>query len=727
MAGRQVDHNYLIRNQTPDRVVLRGRGQMLILAPLQSRSVGADPVDFLGDAALVAHERGVIDWEPEPLRSKRLLWATWLAVVGIAGAALGGIIYAARGSVAGLVCGVGIGVLCASAAAYSVGQGRHARYAQPKRRARRVGRMTVSWAAALAGVGLAAGGLAAAGALQDWTQTAITSAIGVAVLCGVGLAFVLGTARAREELTPAARPPLAVVPVRGDAWDLVRDFLIATVQGLVILVVIVVAVAAPALAIYYGTELSTVIVFKPWNHPHLVQGKNSEYIVVGRLLQLVLLILVSLVPALMFFQFDREKLTTLVDRWLHAIFRLDPSLRTVADVDAKYGRRVEEYYGATLSLGTLAPRKRLRDRSPVVVCTVLIAIGWILVLLNQATRQQDTLPSFQTLFRPTPTPMTLAFLGAYFLSVQVALRGYLRGDLKPKTYNVIMVRILMAIVLAWVMQALWGTTQLTLGLAFLAGIVPNTVLRWIREAIEGTKNAGQARIKAGQKATATVQPTDTIGVRDADEDELREKSPLSLLDDVDIYDRTRLEEEGITGVQALARHDLVDLILSSRIPVPRLVDWLDQAILHQHARGAIAILRAIGIRTATDYLRVLTDDVARSQLVEVLKDKPGAPRIDVLRCVLEADEWVPYLQNWRAHNGTEGVREVVFDVAHLPRRVPGAGPAGPSNGHRGPARSVPNSRTVFEPSAFALRRHPVPSVVISKPPPQAPDGERPSV
>ena len=54
-----------------------------------------------------------------------------------------------------------------------------------------------------------------------------------------------------------------------------------------------------------------------------------------------------------------------MDRWLHAIFRLDPSLETVADVDAKYGRRVEEYYGATLSLGTLAPRKRLRDRSPV--------------------------------------------------------------------------------------------------------------------------------------------------------------------------------------------------------------------------------------------------------------------------------------------------------------------------------------------------------------------------
>jgi hypothetical protein len=150
----------------------------------------------------------------------------------------------------------------------------------------------------------------------------------------------------------------------------------------------------------------------------------------------------------MYFQFDRERLTTLVDRWLHAIFRLDPSLTNVSEVDAKYGRRVEEFYGTSLGLGVSPLRKRARDRSPVIVVTLLIAIGWILVLLNNQqdlnNRQDQTLPTFQSLFQPSPTPMTLAFLGAYFLAVQVALRGYIRGDLKPKTYNVIIVRILMA-------------------------------------------------------------------------------------------------------------------------------------------------------------------------------------------------------------------------------------------------------------------------------------------
>ena len=103
---------------------------------------------------------------------------------------------------------------------------------------------------------------------------------------------------------------------------------------------------------------------------------------VGRVLVLLTIVLMSLVPALMYFQFDREKLNTLIDRWLHSIFRLDPSLDTVADVDAKYGRRVEEYYGASLGTGVDPPRKRVRSRSPLVVATLLIATGWIVVLLQ---------------------------------------------------------------------------------------------------------------------------------------------------------------------------------------------------------------------------------------------------------------------------------------------------------------------------------------------------------
>jgi hypothetical protein len=137
--------------------------------------------------------------------------------------------------------------------------------------------------------------------------------------------------------------------------------------------------------------------------------------------------------------------------------------------------------------------------------------------------------------------------------------------------------------------------------------------------------------------------------------------PLSRLDDVDIYDCTRLEEEGITSIQALARHDLVDLILSSRIPVPRLIDWVDQAVLHQHVPREVARLGQLGIRTATDYLLACACPKALNELTAALRGK-SAIKIELLRTVLERDEWVRYLCNWRKHDGSSAVEIIVYDA-----------------------------------------------------------------
>ena len=595
--------NYLIRNQTPHELVIEGAGDMsLKLAPLQQRRVGASPEKLFGAAACAARRDNAVDWELEPVRSTRLLAAAWLAGAGIASCVAGVIAYSLGSGMLALWLGAGAGAACAIGGAYVIGRGR----TRPDRTGRD-----------LAGPGREEPGQPGPGRVSrrlvpGWMRR-------------------WRMRRGRKGRDRAASrghrdsPQLDPTPLRGEQWGIVRDFVIATCQGLVIVLVLFVAVAAPASAIYYGTELSNVIVITHWSHLSLVAGHDHLYIVVARLLQLIMLIIVSIVPALMYFQFDREKLSTLVDRWLHAIFRLDPSLGTVADVDAKYGRRVEEFYGASLATGVGEPRKRLHDRSPVIVATLLIAIGWIVVLLNDAHRD-GALPSFQDLFRPSPTPMTMGFLGAYFLAIQVTLRGYVRGDLKPKTYNVITVRILMAVILAWAAQALWGTNQVVLALSFIAGILPNTVLRRIRD-------VGGGRQKA-------------------EKDDLQVQSPLSHLDEVDVYERTRLEEEGITSVQALARHDLIDLILSSRIPVPRLIDWVDQAILLQHVpERAAQTLRGLGIRTATDYLQVSADERAFKHVSRVLA-KDGDLSAELLRIVLDGDEWLSYIQNWRQHDGT---------------------------------------------------------------------------
>jgi hypothetical protein len=616
--------NYLIRNQTPHELVIEGADRSLKLAPLQRRRVGASPERLFGAAACAARRDHAVDWELEPVRSTRLLAAAWLAGAGIASCVAGVLAYSLGSGVLALWLGTAAATACAIGAAYIIARGRT--------RPDRVGHD-------LAGPGRKEPGRAETGQAEPGPP-------------GPGRMSRWRLRRGRKRRDRAASrshkdsPQLDPTPLRGEQWGIVRDFIIATCQGLIILLVLFVAVAAPAAAIYYGTELSKVVVFTHWSHLSLVAGSDALYIVVARLLQLIMLIIVSIVPALMYFQFDREKLSTLVDRWLHAIFRLDPSLGTVADVDAKYGRRVEEFYGASLATGVGEPRKRLHDRSPVIVATLLIAIGWIVVLLNDAHRH-GPLPSFQDLFRPSPTPMTMGFLGAYFLAVQVTLRGYVRGDLKPKTYNVITVRILMAVILAWAAQALWGTNQVVLALSFIAGILPNTVLRRIRD--------------VGGPGTILRQARDARYRPKAEKDDLQVQSPLSQLDEVDVYERTRLEEEGITSVQALARHDLVDLILSSRIPVPRLIDWVDQAILLQHVpERAAQRLRGLGIRTATDYLQVSANECAFSHLSCALAQE-GNMNAELLWIVLNGDEWLSHIQNWRQHDGTTAMQVYTYD------------------------------------------------------------------
>ncbi len=63
---------------------------------------------------------------------------------------------------------------------------------------------------------------------------------------------------------------------------------------------------------------------------------------------------------------------------------------------------------------------------------------------------------------------------------------------------------------------------------------------------------------------------------------LDDRQALTDLEGIDIYDRTRLQSEGVTDIHALAHSDLVELMLRTRIPISQLVDWTDQAILYLH-------------------------------------------------------------------------------------------------------------------------------------------------
>jgi hypothetical protein len=210
------------------------------------------------------------------------------------------------------------------------------------------------------------------------------------------------------------------------------------------------------------------------------------------------------------------------------------------------------------------------------------------------------------------------------------------------------------------LQRLFGSSDWVLAASFLGGIVPDTVLRYVRDA---TAQVPPQVRRISKRLTSSSDPEPL--------NEFEDRSPLIALDGIGIYERTRLAEEGITSIQALARHDLVDLMLSSRIPASRLIDWLDQALLYQHVTTADRQqLRKAGIRTATELLAASRNQ-NRAHLVEQLED--GEARLPVILGALRGDEWLTYVTHWRSHDDTqEPGRTIYTDDGLLPASVPAA-------------------------------------------------------
>jgi hypothetical protein len=403
-----------------------------------------------------------------------------------------------------------------------------------------------------------------------------------------------------------------------------------TKQAASLLVVLLTAIGIPAATMWFGAGLNDA-----WADAGSPAELFSSPDVLGRALQLLFISAASLLPALMYFLFDREQLGTLRDRFLQQVFRLDPSLTRMNDLRAKYGSQVDEVYGSDR-----ASRARLLGGrlSPIFVATLLITLGWTLTLLNPEVRPNgEGGVRIVDLFQPERNVVTFAFLGAYFFAVQLVLRGYMRGDLRAKSYSHISVRILIVVILAWMLQEVFGSENTgLLILVFLAGVVPETALRWIREV--------PRRLGLSLRGLAIL-------------DEL---SPLTTLEGIDLYDRTRLMDEGVTNVEALAHHDFVELMLRTRIPAPRLVDWLDQAILYLHtrsrtdseeadadrkgAKGLWGQLHGHGVRTASDLRRVAED----KSYEQITRDPSGfGSKLSVVLATMADDEWLEYVLHWR--------------------------------------------------------------------------------
>jgi hypothetical protein len=429
--------------------------------------------------------------------------------------------------------------------------------------------------------------------------------------------------------------------LRSRRRHLFRDMLGWGLQQLSLVLVVVIAVAVPAVTIYFAANVDEVV---GWLRED-PDDPAASYLV-ARSIQLGLIAFLALMPALLFFQFDREQLSKLSDEFIRNIIRFDPEMKSKRDVLVKYGEWMRDALGAGDD-GADKPRLQAK-RSPLVVATLMLALGWTLTLLHPellpASEHAETRDLLVDIFRPEQSALTFGFLGAYFYALNLVRRDYIRRDLWPRTYTSITVRVVVAVILAWVLEAVLPWDPAALALAFLVGVVPETGLFYIQETV---RNLAETR-------------------RSRDAPSLEERHPLTKLDGVDLYERARLEQEGITNVEALAHHNLFDLMLRTRIPARRLVDWTDQAVLYLHAgsggekegerrSAALQTLGAFGIRTATDLETAYSEAESREDpgpVLSLLDDAHAAPgfrphRVEVILDVIRDDESMDNLRYWR--------------------------------------------------------------------------------
>lgn len=316
-----------------------------------------------------------------------------------------------------------------------------------------------------------------------------------------------------------------------------------------------------------------------------------------------------------------------------------------------YDRRLNKSDGSTFASIFTA-----ETTVPVILATVLIALGW-LITLPPWRGALGSSGNWLRIFTPEQTPVHFAFIGAYFFSMQLLFRRYVRRDLRPSAYVAVALRIILAVISTWIavaaMSAMFthfsdptltprATNQL-LVLGFVIGVFPRVLWQLIRGAVK-TFGGSVLRIPS-----------------------LQTELPISQLDGLTVWHESRLEEEDIENVPNMATADLVDMLLNTRFPPDRIVDWVDQAILYTHLGPSRAggrsdprkeKLRAQGIRTASalieaykrsadhgdveDFEKILNDpDSARSpirSLVDTMQTNPNLRLVQTWRGLIPHSE-----------------------------------------------------------------------------------------
>jgi hypothetical protein len=388
-----------------------------------------------------------------------------------------------------------------------------------------------------------------------------------------------------------------------------------------------------------------------------VLGKSYQFTA----LRAVFLIVVCLLPATMWYLFLVTRKASLLNEFLANLDRLGLLRQTKSEDKASRGRRVQSYLQKFEAIyGDLPPsihadvlENRLGQYSradtggvttlstatvPVMLSTVLIALGWFVTLPPyDADAVVSMSPGVQAL-KLEGTPVQLAFLGAYFFSLQMLFRRYVLKDLGGSAYVAVSIRVILAVIGIWMLMAVGGLSkECLLVLGFVFGVFPRVIWQIV----------GQI----SKKIAGLIVPS------------MISQLPISDLDGLTVWHEARLEEEDIENIPNMATADIVELLLCTRLPPERIIDWIDQAILYtqlgplEGKKGEINArekLRIHGIRTATSLLWASGEAQRqgnRESFDKILMDLKGNSAMPTLEASLTTNSNLKLIQLW--HNTSD--------------------------------------------------------------------------
>jgi hypothetical protein len=313
------------------------------------------------------------------------------------------------------------------------------------------------------------------------------------------------------------------------------------------------------------------------------------------------------------------------ERWTSA--RGHRGIKLDSDDNNLYLRKFEASYGPVDEPGGVgvARGKLTADTAfPVLLLTASFAAGWVAILLDRDLYLHTEPPVSQ------PCVLAISFAGAYLFILQMLIRRYFQNDIKSSAYVAGFARLVTVMTTAMVLYraAPSWPPPVIVATSFVVGFFPLAGIAFLKN--------------IAARALGRV-----VG-------SLESRYPLSQLDGLNLWYETRLIEEGIEDMSELVNANLVDVLLHTRVPAGRLIDWIDQAHLYLHLpplddgpaprsrRGGHAgpaphvrnVLRRAGIVDATSLLNAFGEynpvEAARPA-VPTMHSLPAADAVDDLR------------------------------------------------------------------------------------------------